>query len=67
MARLSKLYDVKLNLRGVEKQGYCRPTVTDFFNAENDYNFAWCTRQPVTDNLGAFIYDNSNDLVFVAL
>ena len=43
MGKLSKVYDVTINIRGLAKQGYCRPTVKNFLLGPDDkYVPTWC-------------------------
>lgn len=63
MASLKGLYHVNNNLRGVAKQGYCRPTIADFFSSKSDYVPTWCSAEPVMDNEGNIVYSNSDEIV----
>lgn len=65
MTSLSKIYSVEVNLRGIAKQGHCRPTIAELFMSDKDYAYGWCSSQPVTDNFGEFLYDNNDVIVLI--
>jgi len=64
MVTLSNIYNVANRIKGVSKDGYCRPTITELFTTE-DYGFGWCTSQPVQDNQGEMLYDNNDELILI--
>ena len=42
MPKLSDVYDVTVNLRGLAKKGYCRPGVSNKLSATPNYTPTWC-------------------------
>jgi len=65
MTSLSKIYSVEVNLRGIAKQGHCRPTIAELFMSNKDYLYGWCSSQPITNNLDEFLYDNNDVIVLI--
>lgn len=65
MPSLKNLYNVDVNLRGISKDGYCRPTLAEQWNTEVDYEFSWCSLTPLTDNDGGTLTDNDGNTITI--
>lgn len=60
---MRRLFNINKNLRGIAKQGYCRPTVAEMWDASEDYSYPWCTAEPVWDNLDNVVLENNDEVV----
>ena len=67
MRSLKTLYKVNTNLRGLPKQGYCRPTVAEFFGPSDSYDYPWCSAEPVWTNDDKLITDNIGKTVTIPI
>lgn len=67
MANLKTLYNVNVNLKGIAKLGYCRPTIAEMWDSSEDYSYPWCSVEPVWDNLDNIVYDNDDVIVTAPL
>lgn len=65
MPSLKNLYNVDSNIRGVAKQGYCRPTIAEMWITDEDYEYPWCSLQPVTNNGLEALTDNDLNAITV--
>jgi hypothetical protein len=65
MANLSNIYHVNENLRGIAKTGHCRPTIAELWDPDIEYDYPWCTFQPIYDNLDNIIYTEADELILV--
>lgn len=67
MPSLKNLYKINNNLRGISKQGYCRPSVAELFGPSDSYDYPWCSAQPVWDNNDNEVLTNNNKVVTVPM
>lgn len=65
MPTLSSIYHVKENLRGITKDGYCRPTIAEFWDPDVEYVYIWCRLRPIYDIAENVVYDNSGNMVMI--
>jgi len=66
MTTLSNIYNVTNRIKGISQDGHCRPTLSELFTTE-DYEYGWCTSQPVQDNAGEMLYDNNDELIVIQI
>lgn len=65
MAKLSELYHINENLRGMAKDGHCRPTIAELWDSSVEYDYAWCTLRPIYTASMDMIYAENEELVMV--
>lgn len=65
MPNLSRIYNVDENLRGIAKDGYCRPTLAEQWDSEIEYEFGWCSLSPIQANDGSTLTDNDGNTITI--
>ena len=66
MASLKNIYHVRENLRGKAKLGYCRPTIAEMWDPDDDYDYTWCTLEPIYTTSMEAITTVGGDPIMVA-
>ncbi len=65
MANLSECYHVLAKLKGIAKQGHCRPTIAELFSPDVHYEYLWCSAEPIYDNLDELVLANDESTVLI--
>jgi len=63
MRSLKYLYKVNKNLRGIAKQGYCRPSIYEFLLSPIMYTYPLCSLEAVRNNYDENLFTIKNELI----